>query len=86
MAPGEVHIFDLSREFHSIAENSAIAGVIIPHSAIGYEAARHPPHMSFAADSSIGRFLKNVFFSLLEQLPDLQQEEARAISSGFCGL
>ena len=86
MAPGDVHLFDFSREFFSIDEDSIVAGVIIPHDAIGYEPGRHPAHVSFSGDSAPGRFLANAFFALLDELPYLRDEEGKVLADGFCGL
>jgi AraC-like DNA-binding protein len=86
MLPGEVHLFDFSREFYSVTENSAVAGVLVPHDVVGYDPAQHPPHMSFPGHSPIGRFLTGVVFSLSAELPNLRQEDARAISKGLSGL
>ncbi|MBW8640678.1 hypothetical protein K1W69_26030 [Hoeflea sp. WL0058] len=44
MKPGEAHIFDFSREFHSFSGNSDVVGVVIPHDAIGYDPGRHPAY------------------------------------------
>ncbi|MCR9137585.1 MAG: AraC family transcriptional regulator [Alphaproteobacteria bacterium] len=84
--PGEVHIFDFSRQFHSIAQESIVAGVIIPHEAIGYDPGKHPAHISFSGNSAIGRFLMDTFFALKNQLPDFQQDEATPLAEGFCSL
>ena len=86
MAPGEVHLFDFSREFHSLAEASVVSGVVVSHEAIGYDPARHPAHMCFPSNTPVGRFLTKTFFALFEQLPSLQKDEGRAMAEGFCGL
>lgn len=84
--PGEVHIFDFSREFHSVAEASAVAGAVVSHEAVGYDPGQHPAHMKFSSSSAIGRFLAETFFALMGQLPGLQKADAKAVSEGFCGL
>jgi AraC-like DNA-binding protein len=84
--PGGIHLFDFSREFHSITEASTVAGVIIPHHAIGYDPARHPAHLNYSPESAAGRFLTSVFFALLDQMPDLLNSEAAVLKEGFCGL
>jgi len=84
--PGEVHIFDFSREFHSVAEASAVAGAVVAHEAVGYDPGQHPAHMKFSSDSAVGRFLADTFFALMGQLPSLQKADANAVAEGFCGL
>lgn len=84
--PGEVHIFDFSREFHSVAEASAVAGAVFSHDAVGYDPGRHPSHMRFSNNSAIGRFLADTFLALMDQLPSLQKVDANAVGEGFCGL
>mgnify|MGYP000306642336 CR=1 FL=1 len=86
MSPGEVHLFDFSREFRSVNEESSVTGVVLPHHAIGYDPARHPPYMKFTRDSAAGRYLANALFSLIELLPDLPESESGALAEGFCGL
>lgn len=86
MRTGEVHIFDFSREFHSIAEKSVVSGVTIPHEAVGYDPAKHPVHMMFCGNSAIGGVLKEGYYSLQRRLPELNQEEATVLANGFCGL
>jgi AraC-like DNA-binding protein len=86
MKPGEIHLFDFSREFHSITEASSVAGVVIPHHAIGYDPARHPAHLSYSEKSAAGQFLAKAFFALFDQMPDLPNAEATVLTGGFCGL
>lgn len=85
-APGEIHIFDFSREFYSKAEESNVVGVVIPHELIGYNPAIHPSHIRFSLNSPIGSYLADCFFSLFNQLENLDASEAMAISKGFCGM
>lgn len=86
MEPGQVHIYDFSRRFHSIAEDSVVAGVKIPHEAIGYDPGRHPAVTTFSGNSSVGRFLMDTFFAIQRRLPELRQDEAAVLAQGFCGL
>lgn len=86
VAPGEVHIFDFSRKFHSVAEASAVAGAVFSHEAVGYDPGRHPAHMRFSSSSAVGRFLADTFFALMGQLPSLQKADANAVAEGFCGM
>ncbi|MCY6381561.1 helix-turn-helix domain-containing protein [Hoeflea prorocentri] len=86
MEPGEVHIYDFSREFHSVAQNSVVAGVTLPHSAIGYDPGKHPAHMSYGANSPIGQLLKNAVFLMQKQAPDVKPDEAPELARVFCGM
>ena len=86
MMPGEIHIRDFSREYHSVAEDAAIISLIIPHSAVGYDPGRHPVHIKFARDSAAGGFLRGALFALGDQLPTLRQKEASIVADGFYGL
>ncbi len=86
LVPGEVQIFDFSREFCSLAEESSVVGAVVPHDAIGYDPERHPAHMRFPGTSSAGRFLMDTFFALKNQLPILKQNEAGIVAGGFRGL
>lgn len=86
MRPGEVHVFDFSREFHSVNEASSVAGVVIPHHAIGYDPARHPPHLAFSQNSPAGKFLSSAFFALMNLIPELPDSESEVLVEGFCGL
>jgi AraC-like DNA-binding protein len=84
VSPGEIHIFDFSRELHGITEASNIAGVIIPHSAVGYDKDRHSEHLMFPADSGVGGLLAQVFLSLHDQLPHIETDDAKVLARGFC--
>ncbi|WP_169054438.1 AraC family transcriptional regulator [Nitratireductor sp. XY-223] len=86
MEPGQVHIYDFSRQFQSVAEDSVVAGVKIPHEAIGYDPGRHPAHIMLSGCSPLGRFLIETYFAIQRRLPELCQEEASALAKGFCGL
>jgi AraC-like DNA-binding protein len=86
LKPGEIHLFDFSREYHSTDETSSVAGVVIPHHAIGYDPARHSAHLSYSPESAAGQFLAKAFFALLDQMPDLDDSEASVLAGGFCGL
>ena len=86
MEAGEVHLFDMSRENYTLAENSHVASAFIPHATIGYDPARHPIDMGFSIDSPVRRYLSIAFYALLNQLHVLPREDACALSKGFCGL
>lgn len=86
MKPGDVHIFDYSREFHSVAQNSVVAGLTIPHEALGYDPGKHPAYLKFSANSSVGRFLADAYFAFQSRLPRLQQNEAAVLAASLCGL
>ncbi len=86
VVPDEVHIFDFSREFRSVTRASGVAGVIIPHQAVGYSPGKHPAHLRFDIRSPAGRFLAQAFFSVMNQLPELRQGASRLLADGFCGL
>jgi AraC-like DNA-binding protein len=83
MRPGEIHLFDFSREYHSVASESAVAGVIIPHDVIGYDPARHPGHMKLTCTTAAGSLLIDAFLLLLDQLPELGKDEASSLADGF---
>lgn len=83
---GEVHVFDFSREFYATAESSIVSGVTIPHESIGYDPNQHPQHMRFSNESAVGRFLTNTVHSVMDQLPQLEKQEADVISEAFCRL
>lgn len=84
--PGDVHVFDYTREFRSIITDSAVAGVVIPHEAVGYNSGLHPSHFLFPNGSPVGFMLKNALFSVLDLAPTLQTKDAHAVSDGFCSL
>ncbi|WP_346908046.1 helix-turn-helix domain-containing protein [uncultured Roseibium sp.] len=86
LSPGDIHVYDFSREFYSSACDSNVVGVVIPHEKIGYDPALHPGHMVFSHDTGIGRFLANTLRALLDQLPDIKKDEEEDLASGFCGL
>lgn len=86
MKPGDVHIFDYSREFHSVAQNSVVAGLTIPHEAIGYDPGKHPAYLKFSANSSVGRFLADTYFAFQNRLPHLQRDEAAVLADSLRGL
>lgn len=87
VAPDEIHIFDFSREFRSVvSEPSVVAGVIIPHEAVGYDPGLHAAYMKLPGTLPVGRFLVDSFFALKNQLPDVQQGEASKLAEGFCSL
>ncbi|MBG6166486.1 AraC-like DNA-binding protein [Labrenzia sp. EL_13] len=86
IAPGDIHIFDFSREFYSTASDSSVIGVVIPHEYIGYDPTRHPPHMVFRGSTSMGTFLTNTLLALFDELPSVKTEDADDLSKGFCGL
>ncbi|MBW8640677.1 helix-turn-helix domain-containing protein [Hoeflea sp. WL0058] len=84
--PGEVHIFDYTREFRSIITDSSVAGAVIPHEAVGYDPSRHPSYFMFPSASPIGCMLKQALYTVLDLAPNLQKEDASAVSDGFCSL
>lgn len=86
VCPGTVHIFDFSRAFRSTTESSVVSGVVIPHEAVGYDPAYHPPHMTFAGHTPAGRYLLRSFFAMQELLPHIRSDEANLLADGFCGL
>ncbi len=86
VVPGDLHIFDFSRAFRSATEASVVAGVVIPHEAVGYDPRYHPAHMTFGGRTPAGRFLIRSFFTLQELLPSVRADEAALLAEGFCGL
>ncbi|GKX33851.1 MAG: hypothetical protein MnENMB40S_14690 [Rhizobiaceae bacterium MnEN-MB40S] len=86
MLPGEVHVFDFSREFNSYSENSGVFGVALPHKAIGYDPGRHPAYFKFPSGSPITHLLIESVFAVLDRASQITTDEAGAISEGFCGL
>ncbi|MDA4845892.1 helix-turn-helix domain-containing protein [Hoeflea poritis] len=86
VAPGDVHIFDFSREFSSVASKSTVIGCLIPHEFVGYDPARHPAHIMFSGSTPVGQFLASTMFALLSQLPRVGISEADDLSNGFCSL
>lgn len=86
MKPGQVHIYDFSREFHSVAEKSVVSGVKIPHEAVGYDPSKHPAHMSFSGNSPLGSLLLKSYYTIQNRLPDIQQQESVILAQAYCGL
>lgn len=86
MFPGDVHIFDFSRERHSQCSNAASAGVIIPHKTVGYDPGKHPAHFMFPERSPVALLLKQALFIILDESPNLREKDAVSIQNGFCGL
>ncbi|MCV0428028.1 MAG: AraC family transcriptional regulator [Roseibium sp.] len=86
MNSGDVHVFDFSQEYYATAESSIVAGVTIPHEAIGYDPNLHPQHMCFPSGSAVGNFLTSAVQSVLEQVQLLEKSEADVISESFCRL
>ncbi len=86
MRPGQIHLFDFSREYYAAGDRAVVAGVIFPHDAIGYDPARHPGQMKLACTTPAGSLLIDTFMSLLGQLPMLRKDEASGLADGFCDL
>lgn len=86
MRPGEIHLFDFSREFYSVAEQSTVAGLVIPHDVVGYDPGRHPAHIEFSSATTAGGFLIDSLMALLSRLPELRPDEASGLADGFCDL
>ncbi len=86
MSPGSIHILDFRRNWQAICEESAVDGIIIPYSAIGYDPSVHPAHMEFDITSPVGRVLYSAIHAMTLQLPHLEEEAAPAIAAGFGGL
>ncbi|MEM9630576.1 MAG: AraC family transcriptional regulator [Pseudomonadota bacterium] len=86
VSPGDIHLFDFSREFYSTASESSVIGVVIPHECVGFDPARHPGHMVFSGRTALGKFLTNTLFALFDDLPQVRAAEADDLSKGFCGL
>jgi len=84
--PGEVHIFDFSREFYTTTEESIVDGVVFSHESVGYDPAYHPAHMKFEVNSVAAQFLRGVHYSLKNSLPNVRREDAGMLAKGFCGL
>ncbi|MBW8636310.1 AraC family transcriptional regulator [Hoeflea sp. WL0058] len=86
MVPGEVHIFDFSRERYLHCSHSVSTGVIIPHEAVGYDPGRHPPHIMFPRGAAITHLLQQCLFAILKQAPLILERDANSIKDGFCDL
>lgn len=86
IAPGDIHIFDFSREFYSNSMRSSVLGVVIPHHIIGFDPAQHDEHVVYPGKSPVGRFLANALRGLFDQLPRADKTSADQLSEGFCGL
>lgn len=84
--PGEIHVFDFSREFCSIAQESDMVSVFVPHAMIGYDPSRHPQHSFFSPKSPIGRLISEMIFFLLEELSEISTDDAKSVAKGFGGL
>jgi hypothetical protein len=46
--PGSMHLVDMSRHYLTMTSAVAAEGVLIPHSAVGYDPSRHRPYVSVA--------------------------------------
>lgn len=84
--PDEIHVFDFSREFCSIAQESDMVSVFIPHAMIGYDPSRHPQHSFFSPKSPVGRLISEMLFFLFEELSQITTNDAKSVAKGFGGL
>jgi AraC-like DNA-binding protein len=79
-----IHLVGMAQEIITCVGGQSMA--FIPYSAVGYNPARHPPHLRIDLDSPAGSVLGPVLTTLWNELDDLRENEAPAIAAGLAGL
>lgn len=79
-----IHLVGMAQEIITCVGGQSMA--FIPYSAVGYNPARHPPHLRFDLDSPAGSILGPVVATLRSELDDLRENEAQAVAAGLAGL
>lgn len=84
--PGMIHIGDYSCEMDSYPQDLHHVGATLPYEAIGFDRARHRPHLRFDEEGPVRRLLLTAMLAHFEQLPTASGPEATVLTRGFCGL
>jgi hypothetical protein len=79
-----IHLVDMAQEIITCVGGQSMA--FIPYSAVGYNPARHPPHLRIDLDSAAGNILGPVLATLWNELDELRENEAPAMAAGLAGL
>lgn len=79
-----IHLVGMAQEIITCVGGQSMA--FIPYSAVGYDPARHPPHLRIGLDSPAGSILGPLLNTLWNELDDLREDEAPAIAAGLAGL
>jgi AraC-like DNA-binding protein len=79
-----IHLVGMAQEIITCVGGQSMA--FIPYSAVGYNPARHPPHLRIDLDSPAGSILGPVLNTIWNELDNLRENEAPAIAAGLAGL
>ena len=86
LAPGAVYLFDFARERREITGSVEGISMAIPHSALGYDRAKHPGALSFDLNSPAGRMLQPNITALYQAAGEADADEATKLSDAFVAL
>lgn len=86
LGPGAVHVVDHSRSWSACNADHAQLAVFVPHTLLGFEAARQPLCTSLPLGEARGAILADAIRSLDARLPALTAAEAPFVAAGFAGL
>ncbi|MEO1554340.1 MAG: AraC family transcriptional regulator [Pseudomonadota bacterium] len=77
--PDAFYLFDHARELHSVACDSEVMSLMIPHAAVGYDPQRHPSKLVFDLGSQHGARLREGLETAIKQLPEMTSDQASAL-------
>ena len=80
--PGYYCLIDYDRGCHTIAAESDVLAILLPHQAVGYAPEKHPPRFMIPVDTPQGALLSDFHESLVKNAPMIKINEAAAISKG----
>ena len=81
-----IHLVDLSRGYRSITSQVRTIGVVIPHAAVHFDPARHPPYLALPLATPRGAMLAAALRGLVSQLPAATIADAPALAEAFAAL
>lgn len=79
--PSKLHLIDMSRRYVSSKDASSSQGVLIPHSAVGYDPSTDPAFASLDLASSYGELLASAHQLLVPYIQERQAEAAEFVGA-----
>jgi AraC-like DNA-binding protein len=83
IGPGEIIVFDMTRDFKSETSEHEVITCSVSRRAIRQAAAEIPPHHGVLIDGGWGRLLADYLLSLVRQLPEMTVDDALGLSRTF---
>jgi AraC-like DNA-binding protein len=86
MGTGAIHFIDHDRPGRQVSSDHEQFTICVPHHAVGYDPAIHPPCFSISLGTARGRMIWSGFSALCDDIGTVLASEAPALSSTVIGL